>query len=70
MAEKVLAREIVGVTVKVYLDVPPEKRHGLPSKTTLPFATFKDMVNTCDDEAGEGEPSGNIPPAIALDDMG
>ena len=69
MAEKVLAWEIVGSTVKVFLDVPPEKRHGLPSKVTLPFATFKDMVKTWDDEAEEEEPSGNNPSVIARDEM-
>ena len=53
MGAKFLAWKIVGRTVKVYLDVPPEKRHGLPSKVTLPFATLKDMVKTWDDEAEE-----------------
>ena len=41
-----MAWEIEGRTFKLYLDVPLEKRQGLPSKVTFPIAKLKAMIDT------------------------
>ena len=43
-AAQAIAWELEGRTLKVYLDVPLEKRQGLPSKVTLPIAKVKAMI--------------------------
>ena len=45
-AAQAIAWELEGRTLKVYLDVPLEKRQGLPSKVILPMAKLKAMIDT------------------------
>ena len=44
-AAQAIAWELEGRTLKVYLDVPLEKRQGLPSKVILPMAKLKAMID-------------------------
>ena len=45
-AVQAMAWKLEGRTLKVYLDVPLEKRQGLPSKVTVPIAKLKAMIDT------------------------
>ena len=45
-AAQAIAWELEGRTLKVYLDVPLEKRQGLPSNVIFPIAKFKAMIET------------------------
>ena len=54
-AAQAIAWELEGRTLKVYLDVPLEKRQGLPSKVTLPIAKVKAMIETWRNEANKKE---------------
>ena len=45
-AAQAIAWELEGRTLKVYLDVPLEKRQGLPSKVTFPIAKLKAMIDS------------------------
>ena len=55
MAAAAMAWELEGRTLKVYLDVPLEKRQGLPSKVILPIAKVKAMIETWRNEANKKE---------------
>ncbi len=50
-----IASELVGRTLKVYLDAPPEARHGLPSKVTLPIESVKAMIETWGNKTNKKE---------------
>ena len=45
-AAQAIAWELEGRTLKVYLDVPLEKRQGLPPKVNFPIAKVKAMIET------------------------
>ena len=45
-AVQAMAWELEGRTLKVYLDVPLEKRQGLSPKLTLPIAKVKVIIAT------------------------
>ena len=54
-AAPAIAWELEGRTLKVYLDVPLEKRQGLPSKVIFPIAKVKAMIETWRNEANKNE---------------
>ena len=54
-AAQAIAWELEGRTLKVYLDVPLEKRQGLPSKVMFPIAKVKAMIETWRNEANKNE---------------
>ena len=54
-AAQVIAWELEGRTLKVYLDVPLEKRQGLTFKVIFPIAKVKAMIETWRNEANKKE---------------
>ena len=54
-AAQAIAWELEGRTLKVYLDVPLEKRQGLPSKVIFPIAKVNAMIETWRSEANKKE---------------
>ena len=54
-AAQAIAWELEGRTLKVHLDVPLEKRQGLPSKVISPIAKVKAMIETWRNEANKKE---------------
>ena len=68
-AAQAIAWELEGRTLKVYLDVPLEKRQGLPSKATLPIAKVKAMIETWCNDTNKKEPLETHRPAIMFDEI-
>ena len=68
-AVQAMAWELEGRTLKVYLDVPLEKRQGLPPKVTLPIAKVKAMIETWCNETNKNEPLECNRSDIRLDEM-
>ena len=55
-AAQAIAWELEGRTLKVYLDVPLEKRQGLPSKVALPIAKVKPMIEPWGNKTKKKDP--------------
>ena len=68
-AVQAMAWELDCRTLKVYLDVPLEKRQGLPSKVTLPIAKVKAMIETWCSETNKKEPLECNRSVVMFDEM-
>ena len=68
-AVQAIAWELEGRTLKVYLDVPLEKRQGLPSKVTLPIEKVKAMIETWGNKTNKKESLECNQSVIRLDEM-